>query len=94
MIHQDPRVKHANFYKETVLVDERIMTQVEIGNLLRVSDIAAELQPVNAGDMTRWMKGWQTDVTSNTKSASRYKQLLHRNSHNQTSHRLSNLSNL
>ncbi|KAI1207713.1 uncharacterized protein F4807DRAFT_469221 [Annulohypoxylon truncatum] len=58
MLHQNPAVKLIDFYKQTMLADESELAKVEMGNLLRVSETAANLQPIDESDMARWMRGW------------------------------------
>ncbi|KAI1500716.1 hypothetical protein F5X99DRAFT_229647 [Biscogniauxia marginata] len=57
IIHQNPAAKLIDFYKQTML-DVKPAAKVEISNLLRASETAANLPPVNKSHMSRWMRGW------------------------------------
>ncbi|KAI1384255.1 uncharacterized protein F4822DRAFT_64821 [Hypoxylon trugodes] len=58
IIPQNPAAKIVDFYKQTMVVDEQKAAKIEVANLLRASQTAANLPPIDQGHMARWMQGW------------------------------------
>lgn len=50
-------MKLVDFYKQTML-GRGTAPKVEISNLLRASEVAANLPPIGQEQLLRWMQGW------------------------------------
>ncbi|KAI1099026.1 hypothetical protein F4804DRAFT_337651 [Jackrogersella minutella] len=58
VISENPAAKIIDFYKQTMVADESMAANIETHNLLRASQTAVDLAPINQGDMARWIKSW------------------------------------
>ncbi|KAI0011898.1 hypothetical protein F4779DRAFT_635496 [Xylariaceae sp. FL0662B] len=59
-IYENPRLKLVDFYEQT-MVYGGASARIEIGNLLRASEIASTLAPIRGDDMARWIHGWDLE---------------------------------
>ncbi|KAI1152125.1 hypothetical protein F4825DRAFT_450813 [Nemania diffusa] len=57
VIRQNPAVKLMDFFQQ-IMSEKRIATTVEKDNILKWSETARTLQPIDGANMAKWLKGW------------------------------------